>query len=68
MTKPSVKTVKSWTVLFKSDLVQVDSSDDDWFYRVRVTGQRVKYFYGESAWSDARRLASDVDFAAWSIA
>ena len=29
--------------------------------------KRGKVFSGETAWSDARRFASDLDFGAWSI-
>lgn len=67
MSRPSVTSVKDWMTLFESDSVQVESSEDDFFYRVSVPGKRVKYFYGENAWSDARRFAADIDFAAWSI-
>ena len=28
---------------------------------------KAKVFWGETAWSDARRYASDFDFAAWGI-
>jgi hypothetical protein len=56
--------VKEWTIVYDSDLVVVENgtavfSEDYW--KVTLEGQRPKYFYGESAWSDAQRMASDVD-------
>jgi hypothetical protein len=64
MAKPSVSMVKEWTIAYDSDLVVVENgtavfSEDYW--KVTLEGQRPKYFYGESAWSDAQRMASDVD-------
>jgi hypothetical protein len=64
MAKPSVSMVKEWTIVYDSDLVVVETgtavfSEDYW--KVTLEGQRPKYFYGESAWSDAQRMASDVD-------
>jgi hypothetical protein len=36
------------------------------FFQVIPAEGRKKTFFGESAWSDARRVASDFDFGAWS--
>lgn len=37
------------------------------FYRItNVRTNKKKIFWGETAWMDARRFASDLDFAAWS--
>lgn len=37
------------------------------FYRItNVRTSKVKFFWGETGWMDARRFASDLDFAAWS--
>jgi hypothetical protein len=38
------------------------------FWRVtNLVTKKSKGYFGESAWSDARREASDLDFGAWSI-
>lgn len=72
--KPKVSDVAAWHLIYTSPKVTVEraerlKSGTGWleFYRVTVFGQRPKYFFGESAWMDARRLASDHDFNAWSI-
>jgi hypothetical protein len=68
MPRPSVKTVSNWFVTYKSELVEVACGEPEQaFYRVVIKGQRPKYFYGEMAWADSRRMASDADFGAWSI-
>jgi hypothetical protein len=64
MSKPSVKAVQDWYCQSYEEDVQVYSGravfDDDYF-KVVVKG-KVKYFYGEQAWSDAERFASDAKF------
>jgi hypothetical protein len=70
MAKPSVSAVKEWEVVYDSDLVELavgtaEFPEDYWRMTNRETGKK-KYFYGESAWSDSRREASDIDFGAWS--
>jgi len=69
MAKPSISTVKSWRVVFESDRVLVEAGSSqftDDFWRVKPkNGDRAKSFYGESAWSDAQRMAADIDFDAW---
>ncbi len=67
MSKPLVSSVKEWFVEFDSDLVKVEWDGND-YWRVKPTGQRAQYFYGESAWMDARRTAADIDFKAWMVA
>jgi hypothetical protein len=70
MGKPSVSAVKGWEVAYDSDLVRVEVGTavfDEDYWKVIPAGEKPKYFYGESAWSDARRLASDLDFGAWSF-
>ena len=65
MARPSVSMVKEWGVAYNSDLVVVETGTavfNEDYWRVTLEGQRPKYFYGESAWSDAQRMASDVDF------
>lgn len=37
------------------------------FWKVTPAGKTPKKFFGETAWMDARRVASDFDFQAWSI-
>lgn len=37
------------------------------FYRItNVRTGKVRIFWGETGWMDARRFAGDLDFAAWS--
>jgi hypothetical protein len=71
MAKPSVSAVKQWEVVYDSDLVSVSVGTavfpgDYWVMQNKATNKK-KYFYGESAWSNSRREASDIDFGAWSI-
>jgi hypothetical protein len=67
MAKPSVSLVKEWKVVYESDEVRVEAGTavfrED-YYKVIPTSGRSKLFYGESAWSDAQRMASDLDFQA----
>jgi hypothetical protein len=70
MAKPSVSLVKEWDTVYESDLVELavgtaEFPEDYWRMTDVATGKK-KYFYGESAWSDSRREASDIDFGAWS--
>jgi hypothetical protein len=65
--KPSVSQVKKWeenefigNSVAKVYLPRFLCLDDD-FYKV-VGGGKTKYFYGETAWQDAQRLASDIYF------
>jgi hypothetical protein len=71
MAKPSVSLVKDWEVAYRSDLVQLEVGSavfhfDYWRLTNFKTGKK-KYFYGETAWSDSRREASDLDFGALSV-
>lgn len=66
MAKPSVSAVKVWRVAYDSDLVSVavgsaQFNDDYWRIIDKTTGKK-KYFYGEVAWQDAHREASDLDW------
>lgn len=69
MAKPSVSLVKEWEVVYDSDLVElaVGSAEfpEDYWRMTNKETRKVKYFYGEMAWADSRREASDVDFGAW---
>lgn len=70
MARPSVAAVKEWDCLYVSELVSVfvgTAVFDEDYWKVVPTNGKPKYFYGESAWSDARRFASDIDFGAWSF-
>ena len=62
MRRPSVRDVGSWTLHENSnDTAKVYVADIEYgfFYKVEVPGKRPKYFYGETAWQDARRYADD---------
>jgi hypothetical protein len=69
MGKPSVSLVKQWDVIYDSDLVQLAVGtavfDEDYWRMTNKTTNKKQYFYGETAWSDSRRHASDLDFGAW---
>jgi hypothetical protein len=70
MARPSVSQVSEWEEVFSSDLVRVEVGTAEFpedYWKVIPAGEKPKYFYGESAWSDARRMAADLDFSAWSI-
>ncbi len=41
--------------------VSADIALRNWF-RLRAPGRKTKYFYGETAWSDVAREASDIDW------
>jgi len=71
MAKPSISLVKEWEVVYDSDLVELAVGtavfdEDYWVVKNKETNKK-QYFYGESAWSDSRRIASDLDFGAWSV-
>lgn len=72
MAKPSVSLVKEWTVVYDSELVELATGSavfsEDYWRMTNKTTRKVKYFYGEMAWADSQREASDVDFMAWSLA
>jgi len=62
MKRPSVNDVSEWMLHENSNpTAQVFVADIDFgfFYCVKVTGKRPKYFYGETAWQDAERYADD---------
>lgn len=62
ITKPKVGDVKQWIFHEENSNphAQVFTADiDDFFFKVCGSGIRTKYFYGETAWHDARRYASD---------
>ena len=62
MPRPSVRDVSKWTLHENSnDTAKVYVADIEYgfFYKVEVSGKRPAYFYGETAWQDARRYAED---------
>lgn len=65
LSKPKVSEVKQW-FLMEDDSNQVAklyyADIDDAFIRVMPSPNlgKVKYFYGETAWMDARRFAGDI--------
>lgn len=69
MSKPSVSLVKEWEVVYTSDLVELAMGsavfDADYWRMTNLATGKKKYYYGELAWSDSRREASDIDFGAW---
>ena len=71
MARPSVSVVKDWEVVYSSAEVEVRSGSavfqQDYWLVIDKKSKKKKYFYGEMAWGSARRLASDLDFGAWSI-
>ncbi len=70
MAKPSVSAVKEWDTVYASDLVELAVGtavfDEDYWRMTNLATGKKKYFYGEMAWADSRREASDLDFGAWS--
>lgn len=71
MARPSVSNVKSWQVVYSSAEVEVSVGsavfEQDYWRVVDKKSKKKKYFYGEYAWADSRRFASDLDFGAWAI-
>lgn len=50
-----------WHRIFHQGPVEIYEAHDyrDFYYRVDVRGLRSKYFWGETAWQDYQRYASD---------
>ena len=59
----------AWHSVFADDHVKVyQDANDDIFFKVQLKGQRVKYFYNETAHSDVARYCSDnLGLAYWSV-
>lgn len=59
----------SWHSVFADDQCKVwQDANDDIFFKVHVKGQRVKYFYNETAHSDVSRYCADeLGIAYWSV-
>ena len=63
--KPKVGQVKNWMEqeFIGNSVAKVYVADiDEDFFKVVGAG-KTKYFYGETAWQDAQRLAGDLYFA-----
>ena len=58
--KPKVSE-QTWRQIMHEQNVVVYESEEhpDFYFKVEVQGQRSKYFYGEMAWADYQRYASD---------
>lgn len=65
---PSVGSA-SWHSQFADDNVKVyQDGNDDIFFKVVIKGQRPKYFYNETAWSDVNRYCADeLGINYWSV-
>ena len=64
MSRPNIKDVKKWELEYSNSAAQVFVADMDekgFFYKVEALG-RTRYFYGETAWSDAYRFANDAQW------
>ena len=63
MAKPSVSLVKDWYAVYDSELVKVSVGtavfDQDYWLVLNKATNKKKYYYGELAWANARREASD---------
>lgn len=66
-TKPKVADITGWRELFVSDFARVEVAENHRaFYRVKTDATKgFRYFYGELAYTDARRIAADADPMAW---
>ena len=68
MRKPTISQVKEWDLIEQSDVVQIAAGTavyDYDYWKVTPIKGRPKYFYGETAWSDAHRYANDLE---WELA
>lgn len=69
MSKPKASDM-TWSLLWRNQQADVYAAlEDDAYFKIVIFGQRPKYFYGESAWSDTQRYVADEtgDLQAWSI-
>ena len=65
----ATRKVAGWETIYQSPLVTVTRDADGPYgmeqFKVSPADGRAKTFKGETAWSDADRYASDIDFQAW---
>ena len=59
MTKPKVSSAKWYKMWEQDDAVCYYDENDYFFLKLVIPNQRVKYFYGERAHTDAARFAGD---------
>ena len=59
MTKPKVSSAKWYKMWEQDDAVCYYDENDYFFLKLVIPNQRVKYFYGEMAHTDAARFAGD---------
>lgn len=67
MAKPSISLVKVWDYVDGTDVYSIHSGTavfEDDYYKVTLSNGKPKYFYGETAWSDAQRYAYDAEMKA----
>jgi hypothetical protein len=65
--KPKASEYKNWHEVYSSDKVEVFQNLDVYdYYQLKADGI-TKYFFGESAWMNVQRVASDYDFQAWGM-
>ena len=65
LSKPKVSDVRHWDIVteLSNSIASVYTADiDDFFFKVTGKGVKTKYFYGEMAWQDSQRYASDAYF------
>lgn len=65
LTKPKVSQVGHWNIVTElcNSIANVYTADiDDFFFKVSGKKVKTKYFYGETAWQDSQRYASDAYF------
>lgn len=65
MKKPKVSEIKNWIqnpFISYSSVVIYQAEENEDFFKVESKGFKTKYFYGETAWQDAERYASDIYF------
>jgi len=58
-----------WHSVFADDACKIwQDGNDDIFFKVAIKGQRVKYFYNETAHSDVSRYCADeLGISYWSV-
>lgn len=64
--KPSVTTVTDWTLVRENETARIEVGTavfEDDYWKVTPNTGKPTYFYGETAWMDAERYASDLEFA-----
>ena len=64
--KPKVSEISSWVKIFESEKVAWTVAENNpYFYQVKVKNNKPQYFYGENAYHDSYRAATDADPKTW---